>query len=408
MKELLIYALEMLICSGALLIAYTLLLDRRVSFSFCRFYLIGSIVLATLIPLLQIPVWSPSIAPSSLVSVGLVQSMTTTNSMIGVSPLLIITLLYALGVLFLLTLLLRQFIPIHRLIRHAEITSHQGIRMVRTQQVIASCSLFHTIYLSKTLSDEELPIILAHETSHIAHHHSLEKVLMECLKAFLWWNPFVWIAARQLTEVHEFEADNDVLQQGYDRPTYIHIIFKQLFGCAPAIANGFHNSLTKKRFTMMTTNQKSRFSLLRTAGIIPVVALLFTLFSFTTRAAEPPAPMQNKEVEKRARTVTETMATSPNGSLEKFRTWVMGQVRYPENALKAGIEGKVVTQFTVNTDGTLSDFKTLQSPNQDLSDEVIRCLRSSPKWTPAKQKGKLVRVMFSLPVDFKLQKTAKK
>lgn len=92
---------------------------------------------------------------------------------------------------------------------------------------------------------------------------------METMKAALWWNPFVWIAARRLTEAEEFEADSDVLTSGYDRAEYMQTIFKQLFGYSPEIANGLRNSLTKKRFKMMTTQTKGRHSLLRLAGTLP-------------------------------------------------------------------------------------------------------------------------------------------
>lgn len=91
----------------------------------------------------------------------------------------------------------------------------------------------------------EMGAILAHESSHIAHRHSLERIVMETMKAALWWNPFVWIAARRLTEAEEFEADSDVLTSGYDRAEYMQTIFKQLFGYSPEIANGLRNSLTK-------------------------------------------------------------------------------------------------------------------------------------------------------------------
>lgn len=107
---------------------------------------------------------------------------------------------------------------------------------------------------------------------------------MELMKALLWWNPFAWIAARRLTEAEEFEADNDVLSSGYDRAEYMQTIFRQLFGYSPEIANGLRNSLTKKRFKMMTKQTKSRHGLLRLAGTLPAVIGLLCAFGFTSRA----------------------------------------------------------------------------------------------------------------------------
>ena len=106
------------------------------------------------------------------------------------------------------------------------------------------------------------------------------------MKAALWWNPFVWLAARRLTEAEEFEADSDVLAEGYDIEHYMKTIFRQLFGYSPEIANGLRDSLTKKRFKMMTTKTSGRHSLLRLAGTLPAVIGLLCAFSLTTRAAE--------------------------------------------------------------------------------------------------------------------------
>ena len=154
-----------------------------------------------------------------------------------------------------------QVFRIHRLRRGAEISRTGDYTLVRTRQEIASFSFLRTIYVWDKTPAGELAAILAHESSHIAHRHSIERILMELMKALLWWNPFAWIAARRLTEAEEFEADNDVLSSGYDRAEYMQTIFRQLFGYSPEIANGLRNSLTKKRFKMMTKQTKSRHGL---------------------------------------------------------------------------------------------------------------------------------------------------
>ena len=107
-------------------------------------------------------------------------------------------------------------------------------------------------------------------------------------------------AARRLTEAFESsEADSDVLAEGYDIEHYMKTIFRQLFGYSPEIANGLRDSLTKKRFKMMTTKTSGRHSLLRLAGTLPAV-IGPVRFSLTTRAAEvrilqrPPASRLTK------------------------------------------------------------------------------------------------------------------
>lgn len=102
----------------------------------------------------------------------------------------------------------------------------------------------------------------------------------------------------------------------------------------------------------------------------------------------------------------EEMPTFMGGDLNTFRNWVMQNIRYPEEATKKGTEGNVVVNFCVGKDGYIKESRitVLESPDKLLSDEVIRVLKSSPQWTPGKQKGNPVVVQFTLPVGFKVVK----
>ena len=204
----------------------------------------------------------------------------------AVTPEAICLAVYLIGVGLVAGVMLWQVVRIRRLRRGAAITRTERFTLVRTPQRIASFSFFRSIYLWDQIPAGELQAIVAHEASHVAHRHSAERVAMECMKAVLWWNPFVWLAARRLTEAEEFEADSDVLAEGYDIEHYMKTIFRQLFGYSPEIANGLRDSLTKKRFKMMTTKTSGRHSLLRLAGTLPAVIGLLCAFSLTTRAAE--------------------------------------------------------------------------------------------------------------------------
>ena len=289
MKTLAIYALEVLACSGVLLAAYAILLDRRVRFGWCRAYLLASTLLAAVIPLLRIPVWpgevvevAPTVAlPATEWTAEVVEEATP-----AITPEAICLAVYLIGVGLVAGVMLWQVVRIRRLRRGAAITRTERFTLVRTPQRIASFSFFRSIYVWDQIPAGELQAIVAHEASHVAHRHSAERVAMECMKAALWWNPFVWLTARRLTEAEEFEADSDVLAEGYDIEHYMKTIFRQLFGYSPEIANGLRDSLTKKRFKMMTTKTSGRHSLLRLAGTLPAVIGLLCAFSLTTRAAE--------------------------------------------------------------------------------------------------------------------------
>lgn len=291
MKELIRLLLEMLACSGILLGLYTLLLDRRVRFGWCRAALLALPVLSAAIPLLRIPVWPGGVielAPTAAAPLPVTEwsGEAVTAAAATVDPWAAgCTAIYLLGVALLAGAMAAQLLHIRRLRRGAATTRTNAYTLIRTPERIAAFSFFGNIYIWDQLSREELEAVVAHESSHIRHRHSAERIVMETMKALLWWNPFVWIAARRLTEVEEYEADHDVLQGGYDRDRYMEILFRQAFGHAPQIANTLRNSLTKKRFQMMTSNHTGRHALLRMAAMLPAIGALLCAFSFTTKAA---------------------------------------------------------------------------------------------------------------------------
>lgn len=100
---------------------------------------------------------------------------------------------------------------------------------------------------------------------------------------------------------------------------------------------------------------------------------------------------------------TEQMPSFQSGDMKAFHNWVNSQIRYPAEAFKNNLGGKVVAQFTVDQAGSVGDIKILQSPDKCFSDEVTRILESSPKWTPGRdEKGDAVKVSLVIPVDFRM------
>lgn len=100
--------------------------------------------------------------------------------------------------------------------------------------------------------------------------------------------------------------------------------------------------------------------------------------------------------------VVETMPTFPGGDAELFK-FLSNNVKYPVIAQENGIQGRVICQFTVNKDGSIVDVVVVRSVDPSLDKEAIRVIKSMPNWSPGKQRGKPVRVKYTLPVNFKLQ-----
>ena len=122
--------------------------------------------------------------------------------------------------------------------------------------------------------------------------------------------------------------------------------------------------------------------------------MLVLLFSFMTSTAQT---KKNNMVFD----VVEVMPQYPGGQIAMLK-YIMENMKYPKQAMKEGIQGRVAVRFIVEKDGSISDVKPILSVHPLLNKEAVRVVKSMPKWSPGKQNGKPVRVRFNLPIMFKL------
>lgn len=92
----------------------------------------------------------------------------------------------------------------------------------------------------------------------------------------------------------------------------------------------------------------------------------------------------------------------PVGGLAAFYNYVGENLKYPQKALRLGIEGRVFVQFVVERDGSLTDVQVIRGIGADCDEEAVRIVANAPKWTPGKQRGRPVRVRMVLPIQFKI------
>ena len=118
-------------------------------------------------------------------------------------------------------------------------------------------------------------------------------------------------------------------------------------------------------------------------------------------AAPVEAPVEEEE-EEVVFVIVESMPEFPGGQQALFK-YLSENVKYPVIAQENGIQGRVICQFVVNKDGSLEDIQVVRGVDKALDNEAIRVIKTMPKWNPGKQRGKPVRVRFTLPVNFKLQ-----
>lgn len=122
--------------------------------------------------------------------------------------------------------------------------------------------------------------------------------------------------------------------------------------------------------------------------------MLVLLFSFMTSTAQT---KKNNMVFD----IVEVMPQYPGGQIAMLK-YIMENIKYPEQAMKEGIQGRVTVRFIVEKDGSISDVRPVLSVHPLLNKEAVRVVESMPKWSPGKQNGKPVRVRFNVPVMFKL------
>lgn len=118
--------------------------------------------------------------------------------------------------------------------------------------------------------------------------------------------------------------------------------------------------------------------------------------------AGPPAATMEEGDEGEIFEVVESNPMFPGGDAALMK-WLSKNLKYPASAQDAGIQGRVVVQFVVNKDGSIVEPKVVRSVEPSLDKEAIRVVSAMPKWTPGKQRGKTVRVRYTLPVMFRLQ-----
>ena len=115
-------------------------------------------------------------------------------------------------------------------------------------------------------------------------------------------------------------------------------------------------------------------------------------------APEPPKPVEENKVFD----VVEQMPSFPGG-MGALMSWLSQNIKYPVIAAENGVQGRVIVQFVVEKDGSITDVKVAKSVDPSLDKEAARVVKSMPHWIPGKQNGSAVRVKYTVPVTFKLQ-----
>lgn len=305
-----IYLLKFTLASGLLWSVYHFWLEQEKMHHFKRFYLLFSLFFAALAPLLQLPAWSDGATTKALEATEYVhilyfiQKATPTPVVQAHSSAFpILPMLYWLicGIL-----LLRYGFGIYQLVRQSRQKASQPygrFRLAFLPQAAPAHSFLRTIFISK--EDYEHPalssVILGHELAHLRQGHSIDLLLIELLRVFFWFNPFLFLYKKAIQLNHEFLADEAVLQeQKLEASTYQLMLLSKIVPTqAASLAHAFDYSITKKRLIMMTKMAKPQWLWFKKLTLLPLLVGLTLLLGekiqaqSTAKTAPPKVLAQN-------------------------------------------------------------------------------------------------------------------
>jgi len=303
-------------------------------------------------------------------------------------------------------------VSIYQLHRKSEKTLENNSSILWINKDITPFSFFGFMYLPVSLKDtQHVNEIISHEQIHINSLHSFDILLTQLLQILFWFNPFIPLFENALREIHEFEADNAVIQSGTDPVAYTRILFGQDKGAQTIIlGNNFNYSLIKRRLTMFY-KQSTRFARLKAIVVLPLAVSIVMIFAISCKQVNdpvappppppPPPPTELSVTVDEVFTIVENMPQYTGGDEARMK-FLIANIKYPESAKQEGLQGTVYVSFVVEKDGQIANVKILRGIGKACDDEAFRVVSAMPKWIPGKQKGQAVRVQFNMPIKFTL------
>lgn len=368
-----------------------------------------------------------------------------------------LSIIYFCGVILLFIRFIMQLTSIILLRIQCKVTEIQGVRVQILNKASGPFSFFHWIFVHpESHTQEELAEILTHEQTHAHQLHSADIMFSELICIACWFNPFIWLMKREIRNNLEYMADQRVLQTGYDYKVYqYHLLGLAHHKAAATLYNSFNVLPLKNRIKMMNKKRTKEIGRTKYLLFLPLAALLLIISNIEavarttknfTREVIQTVEKSTEQVTKAVGQIPEQATVEeatipkeipadiditdkdPSAIMQKVNTgddddifdvveempvfpggqtglmeFIAKNLRYPVKAQKEGIQGRVIARFIVEKDGSVSNLAVARrSASSELDAEAIRVLSTMPKWTPGKQRGKEVRVKYTVPIAFKL------
>ena len=284
MYTLMLYSLKVGACLAVFYLFFKLLLSRETFHRLNRIVVLAAMVLSFVLPLCVITVYrelpampelpvtedagyAPSAEPESQPFPW--DKAATAAFLAGAAAALLWTLGSVCGVL-------------HMIRRGHRERLGDGSVLVRTDQPVVPFSWYRYIVMSEKDLAENGEAIVLHEKAHLRLRHSFDLLVTDLAGCLQWFNPAMWLLRRELRAIHEYEADEAVLDSGVDARQYqLLLIRKAAGGRWYSVANSFNHSKLKNRITMMLRKRSSRWAVARVLFVLPLAGLALGAFART-------------------------------------------------------------------------------------------------------------------------------
>ena len=390
------YCFKFIAYSGLFYAFFHVFMKKDTLFHVHRIYLLGSLLLSLCLPVVSINSWVAAPADSVVLDtlrVGVKQANLQVKSVVW--SLEWHESLYAVCSLLLLVRFAWQLFQVFRFIHDAKKEKKGKYTVVYTNGKLPTSSFFNYLLWddSMKVDDEVSESMLLHEQAHIEERHSVDILLVRLIKVFGWFNPFVYGYEVAIKEQHEYAADATALRR-IQLQDYQHALVSVLFkNINPGFVHSFNQCQIRKRIKKMEQLKTSSFSVVKLLGVLPFALGLMLVFQSPQAMAQSDGKVYQLA----------DKAASPEGGMVMLIKGLQKELKYPKEAKKKGIKGRVMVSFIVNTDGTLSDFEVRKGLGHGLDEAAVNALKSLDlSWVPAEKDGKKVRQVLTLPVQFDL------
>ena len=460
MTTFLIYSLQTIVLQVLFLAVFEILFKKETFFKANRFYLLSSLILSLLLPLIQIPVEAVvhEQAVYQLKEIVITKNVSEIYLKNGLENYSSVFMFYLIGVAFFSALFIFKVGKLLTYIMSAKKSNQNKGNIILVSNSNQAFSFFNKVFIGA--DNQNIDVILKHELVHAKQLHSLDILFMELLKIIFWFNPILYLYHNRIVALHEFEADFKSADS--DRKKYFEVLLCEVLNCnSISFTNNFYNqSLIKKRIVMLQKSKSKKHGVVKYLLAIPVIVLSMTLFSTTVVAQETKKLEQKVEkvVEKKANPKKTETQTAPNSKVvpvydkEKSQIVELSEVRsaeevakqipfavveevpmfkgcegvdksaqfdcfqkemtnhiklhftYPKEAMENNIQGRVQVEYLIDEIGNVEVYRVKGPENAlPLEEEARRIIKLLPQFTPGKQSGKAIAVRHVVPITFRMQ-----